>query len=103
MGRSPLPARHLRRTDAVPAHVNLLGFGKLSAIGAPVDDLVGGKPLSLVKLGRLHHPQADVDDHVGCSLDREGDQAQLILGDDWRWRVGGAHVLGAAFRDRMRQ
>lgn len=84
--------------------MNLFDFGKLSAIGAPVDDVVGGKSQSIVQLGRLQHPQANVDDHVGCSLDRDGDQAQPKLsGDGWRWRVGGAHVLGAAFRDRMRQ
>lgn len=71
---------HRWRADAIAAHVDLLGFGERLAVCAVADDVVGGEALSLVKLGRLQHSQADVDDDVRRALDGDGDQ--ILAG--WR-------------------
>jgi len=81
--------------------VHLLGLGERLAVRAIADDVVGGEALGFVLFGRLQHPQADVDDHVRRAFDGAGYQAKPILGGDgWRWRVGGAHALGAVVADQ---
>lgn len=64
---------HRRRTDAVAAHVHLLGFGEWLAVCAVGDDVVSGEALSLVQLGRFEHSEADVYDHVGRTLEHHGE------------------------------
>ena len=48
--------------------MHLLGFGEWLAVGAVADDVVGRETLGLVQLGRLQHPQADIDDQYGVPL-----------------------------------
>nr|GFB86150.1 hypothetical protein [Tanacetum cinerariifolium] len=90
------PRGHRRWADAIPAHVDLLGLRERFAVGAVGDDVVRREALRSVQLGRLQHPQPDVDDHVGRSLEHDGDQAKTILCGDRRGRlVAAAHVLRA--------
>ena len=71
---------HRRRAYAVPAHVHLLSFCEGLAVGAVADDVVTREALGLVQLGRLQHPQADVDDHIRRAFDRHSDQCQAVGG-----------------------
>ncbi|MNR48011.1 hypothetical protein D3C85_1671890 [compost metagenome] len=81
--------------------MDLLSLGEWLAVCAVADDVVGGKALGLVQLGRLQHPQADVDDHIRRALDRDCHQSQAILGrNGWCWLVCVAHVLCAVVADQ---
>ena len=46
----PGQSSHRRGTDAIPAHMYLLGFGEGLAIGAVADDVVAREALGLVQL-----------------------------------------------------
>ena len=97
----PGKCSHRQWADAVPAHVHLLCLSEGLAVGAVGDDVVAWKALGLVQFGRLQHPQADVDDHVRCTLYGHGDQCQAVAGGDGRcWLVGVAHILGAVIADQ---
>ena len=81
--------------------MHLLCLSEGLAVGAVGDDVVAWKALGLVQFGRLQHPQADVDDHVRCTLYGHGDQCQAVAGGDGRcWLVGSAHILGAVLADQ---
>lgn len=83
--------------------MHLLGLCESLAVGSVSDDIVVGKTLCLVQLGWLEHPQANVDDHVGRTLDHHGDQRQAILGrDGGRWFARAADVLGSVIADQER-
>ena len=73
---------HRRRTDAIPAHVNLLGFGEWLAVGAVADDVAAREALGLVQLGRLQHPQENIDNYIQRAFDGHGDQCQAVGGGD---------------------
>ena len=62
--------------------MNLLCFCKGLPVGAVADDVVAREALGLVKLCRLQHSQADVDDHIWRAFDRHGDQCQAVGGGD---------------------
>ncbi len=66
--------------------MNLLCFGEWLAVGAVADDVVTREALGLVQLGRLQHPQADIDDYIRRAFDGHGDQCQAVGGGD-----GGRH------------
>lgn len=72
----PCQRGHRLRTDAVAAHMRLLGLGERLAIGAVTDDLDGREALSLARLGRFQHPQADIDDHLRRASHHRSDQGQ---------------------------
>lgn len=83
--------------------MHLLGLSEWLAVGAVSDDIVVGKTLCLVQLGRLEHPQANVDDHVGSAPDHHGNQRQAIFGrDHGRWFARAADVLGSVIADQER-
>ena len=66
--------------------MHLLSLGERLAVGAVADDVVAGEALGFVQLGRLQHPQADIDDHIRCAFDGHGDQCQAVAGGDGRRR-----------------
>lgn len=77
MGLPPRVIRHCQRghgrwTDAVAAHVDLLGFGEWLAVGAVADDVVGRKTLGAVQFGGLEHAQAS------CSGDSFSETRELF-------------------------
>ena len=76
--------------------MNLLGFGERLAIGAVADYVVAREALGLVQLGRLQHPQADVDDHIRRAFNGHSNQCQTVAGGDGRrWLIGSAYILSA--------
>ncbi len=92
---------HRRRTDAIPAHVHLLGFSERYAVGAMADDVVAREALGLVQLGRLQHPQADIDDHIRRAFDGYSDQCQVVAGgDSGGGRCNVACITGAVVADQ---
>lgn len=83
--------------------MHLLGLCESLAVGSVSDDIVVGKTLGLVQLGRFEHSKADVYDHVVRTLDHHGDQRQAILGRNrGRWFSGAADVLGSVIADQKR-
>ena len=81
--------------------MHLLGFGEWLAVGAVADDVVGRETLGLVQLGRLQHPQADIDDHIRRAFNGHGDRCQAVTGgNSWCGRCNIACITGAVIAEQ---